>query len=102
MNTLKSITVTVNEGAQDSTFDVDIDTNCALFWNKDGWQMLEDYYVKVKPDPEKAKQVRDYACPKAKSKDAMATASITWIFSTRVSPGRAASRVSPWMNCMAI
>jgi hypothetical protein len=73
MSTLVSITVTVNDGIQDHTFNVDIDTNCALFWNKEGWQVLEDYYVMVKPDPEKAKQVSDRTCPKAISKDATAT-----------------------------
>ncbi len=52
MNALKSITVTVNDGAQDTTFEVDLDTNGSLPWNKDGWQVLEDYYVKAKPDPE--------------------------------------------------
>jgi hypothetical protein len=70
MNTLKSIIVTVNDGVQDHTFEVDLDTNCSLFWNKEGWQVLEDYYVKVKPDPVKARQVRDRACPKAKPKSA--------------------------------
>lgn len=67
MSTLVSITVTVNDGTQNQTFDVDITSQCALVWRNEGWDLLADYYDKVKHDPVKAKEVRDRKCPKAKS-----------------------------------
>ena len=68
MNTLVSITVTVNDGTQNRTFDVDIANQCALVWRSEGWDLLADYYDKVKHDPAKAKEVKDRTCPKAKPK----------------------------------
>jgi|GEM_PF-4602365 len=74
MSTLVSILVTVNDGTQDRTFEVDIENDCALFWNKDGWDVLADYYKDVKKDPAKEKEVRDRTCPKAKPREGSALA----------------------------
>lgn len=68
MSTLVSITVTVNDGTQNRTFDVDTVNQCVLVWGDPGWDVLAEYYEKVKHDPAKAKEVRDRKCPKAKPK----------------------------------
>jgi len=68
MSKLVSVVVTVNDGTGDKAFNVDIDRNCCLFWNKEGWDVLADYYQDIKKDPKKAKEVRDRKCPKAKPK----------------------------------
>ncbi len=70
MNKLVSIVVTVNDGTQDHTFQVDTDAQCALFWNQAGWDVLADFYRDVKKNPEKEQEVRDRKCPKAKPRNA--------------------------------
>jgi hypothetical protein len=70
MNTLVSITVTVNDGTLDHTFDVDTKKDCVLVWNAAGWDLLADYYQDVKKNPGKAQEVRDRTCPKATPKPA--------------------------------
>jgi hypothetical protein len=74
MSTLVSITVTVNDGTQDHTFDVDTTKDCVLVWNAAGWDMLADYYQGVKQNPGKAQEVRDRTCPKATPKSTAALA----------------------------
>lgn len=76
MNTLVSITVTVNDGTQDHTFDVDTTKDCVLVWNAAGWDVLADYYQDVKRDPGKAQEVRDRTCPKATPKPAALAATL--------------------------
>lgn len=68
MSKLVSIVVTVNDGTGDKAFNVDIDRNCSLYWNREGWDVLADFYRDVKKDPKKEKEVRDRSCPKAKPK----------------------------------
>ena len=70
MSTLKSITVTVNDGQADHTFEVDIAKDCVLVWNKEGWELLADHYKHVKPDAKKEKAVRERTCAKATPKPA--------------------------------
>ncbi|HEY3399811.1 MAG TPA: hypothetical protein VGK03_04195 [Geothrix sp.] len=74
MSTLVSITVVVNDGAGTRTFDVDTANQCVLVWGDPGWDVLAEYYEKVKHDPAKAKEVRDRKCPKAKSKQGVTQA----------------------------
>lgn len=74
MSKLVSIVVTVNDGTGDKVFNVDTDRNCSLFWNKEGWDVLADYYKDVKKNPKKEKEVRDRTCPKAKPKQGEALA----------------------------
>jgi hypothetical protein len=68
MSKLVSIVVTVNDGTQDRTFNVDTETNCVLVWKDSGWDLLADYYKHVKKDHKKEKEVRDRTCPEAKPK----------------------------------
>lgn len=68
MSTLVSITVVVDDGTGPRTFDVDTVNQCVLVWGDPGWDVLAEFYEKVKHDPAKAKEVRDRKCPKAKSK----------------------------------
>ncbi len=77
MSTLVSITVTVNDGIRDHTFDVDTTKDCVLVWNAAGWDMLADYYQGVKQDPATAKEVRDRTCPKATPKPASLATPLT-------------------------
>ena len=65
MSTVQSITVVLDDG---SSFQVDTTANCVLVWNDAGWAMLEEYYSKAKGEKNKAKEVKDRACPKAKPK----------------------------------
>lgn len=74
MSTLVSIVVTVKEGDQARTFEVDIEQDCALFWNQEGWDVLADFYEVVKKDPAKAKEVRERKCPKARPREGAALA----------------------------
>jgi hypothetical protein len=64
MSTVASILVTLDDG---STFNVDTAKDCCLFWSDAGWQVLADYYD-LKGEGEKAKEVRQKKCPKAKPK----------------------------------
>lgn len=68
MNQLSSIVVTVQTDAGPQTFDVDIVNDCVLVWNDAGWDVLADYYDKVKHDPAKAAEVRGRKCPRAHGK----------------------------------
>ncbi|HEX4846081.1 MAG TPA: hypothetical protein VFV26_07655 [Geothrix sp.] len=68
MSTLVSITVVVDDGAGNRTFQVDTTKDCVLVWGDAGWDVLADYYEKAKHNPAKAKEVRDRKCPKAKPK----------------------------------
>jgi hypothetical protein len=68
MNKLKSITVTMNDGKTDHTFEVDIDKNCLLVWGDAGWEVLADHYKHVKKDAAKEQVVRERKCPKATPK----------------------------------
>ena len=70
MSSVQSITVVLDDG---SSFQVDTTANCVLVWSDAGWDVLSEYYDKVKHDPTLAKQVRDRKCPKAKSKQGTAT-----------------------------
>ena len=74
MSTLVSIVVTLNDGTQNLSFEVDTEKDCALFWKDAGWDVLADYYKHVLKDPKKEKEVRDRACPKAKPKQGTAQA----------------------------
>ena len=69
MNQITSIVVTMQTDTGLQTFSVDVANQCVLVWNEAGWDVLADYYDKVKHDPAKAKEVRERKCPKAKSKD---------------------------------
>jgi hypothetical protein len=69
MSMLVSITVVVNDGTGDRTFQVDTVKDCVLVWGDAGWDLLADYYEKAKHNPAKAKEVRDRTCPKAKPKE---------------------------------
>ena len=69
MNKLVSIVVTVNDGFKDHTFKVDTEQQCALFWSKDGWDALAEFYRDVQKNPEKEREVRDRKCPKAKPQE---------------------------------
>lgn len=73
MNQITSIVVTAQTDAGPQTFSVDVANECVLVWNDAGWDVLADYYDKVKHDPAKAKEVRERKCPKAKSKDGAGT-----------------------------
>ncbi len=66
MSKLVSIVVTVSDGTQERTFEVDTEKDCALFWNQEGWDVLADFYKDVKKDEGKEKEVRDRTCPQAK------------------------------------
>lgn len=68
MNTLKSITVTVQDGKTEHTFEVDLDKDCVLVWGEAGWDLLADHYKHVKKDAQKEKAVREKSCPKATPK----------------------------------
>lgn len=68
MATLKSIVLTVNDGTQDHSFEVDLDQNCALFWGDSGWDLLAQAYQDVYKDKDKAKKTKDRSWPKAKGK----------------------------------
>ena len=59
MSTVQSITVVLDDG---SSFQVDTTANCVLVWSDAGWDVLSEYYDKVKHDPTLAKQVRDRKC----------------------------------------
>ncbi len=72
-NKIVSIVVTVSDGTQECTFDVDLKKACCLFWNKEGWNVLADFYRDVKKDPEKEKEVRERKCPKAKPRKGSAS-----------------------------
>ena len=74
MSTLVSITVVVNDGQNDQTFNVDIANNCMLVWDDAGWDVLMDYYKDVKKDHKKAKEVKDRQCPEAKPRHGAALA----------------------------
>jgi hypothetical protein len=73
MNQITSIVVTAQTDAGPQVFSVDVDKQCVLVWSDAGWDVLADYYDKVKHDPAKAKEVRERKCPKAKSKDGAVT-----------------------------
>lgn len=75
MSTLVSITVVVDDGAGNRSFQVDTTKDCVLVWGDAGWDVLADYYEKAKHNPAKAKEVRDRKCPKAKPKADSALAS---------------------------
>ena len=68
MATLKSIVLTVNDGTQDHSFEVDLTQNCALFWGDSGWDLLAQAYQDVYKDKDKAKKTKDRSWPKAKGK----------------------------------
>ena len=68
MSTLTSIVVTAQTPNGPQTFDIPLDTNCALVWGTTGWDLLSDYYKDVKKDPAMAKAVKDKKLPKAKDK----------------------------------
>jgi hypothetical protein len=76
MNTLKAITVTMNDGKTDHTFEVDIDKNCLLAWGAGGWDVLADHYKHVKKDAAKEKAVRERKCPKAKPRSGASAAKL--------------------------
>jgi hypothetical protein len=81
-----SITVVVNDGQNDQTHHVDIAHNCMLVWGAAGWDVLADYYDKVKKDPAMAKDVRDRKCPKAKAKNAALIAGASMTLTAGASP----------------
>lgn len=70
MSTITSIVVSLDDG---STFNVDLTKDCCLFWSDAGWNVLADYYD-LKGNKNKAKEVRDKKCPKAKPKGGQALA----------------------------
>jgi hypothetical protein len=74
MNTLKAITVTMNDGKTDHTFEVDVDKNCLLVWGAGGWEVLADHYKHVKKDATKEQAVRGRKCPTATPKTVAPTA----------------------------
>ena len=76
MNTLKSITVTMNDGKTDHAFEVDLDKTCLLVWGDVGWEVLADHYKHVKQDAAKEKAVRERKCPKATPKNAASAAKL--------------------------
>ena len=76
MNTLKAITVTVNDGKTDHTFEVDIDKHCLLVWGPSGWDVLADHYKHVKKDAAQEHAVRERKCPKATPKVVGSTAKL--------------------------
>lgn len=76
MNQIASIVVTVQTEAGPQVFPVDVDRQCVLVWSDAGWDVLAEYYEKVKGDPAKAKEVRERKCPKAKSGDEAQAASV--------------------------
>lgn len=71
MSSVQSITVVLDDG---SSFQVDTTANCLLVWGDAGWAMLEEYYSKAKGEKNKAKEVKDRSCPKAKPKHGAALA----------------------------
>lgn len=76
MSTLVSITVVVNDGTGDRTFQVDTAKECVLVWGDAGWDLLAGYYEKVKHDPARAREVRDRTCPKARPKAGVTFAAV--------------------------
>ena len=65
MSSVQSITVVLDDG---SSFQVDTEANCLLVWGDAGWAVLEEYYSKAKGEKNRAKEVKDRTCPKAKPK----------------------------------